>query len=380
MKTRSLPDDWQARVGEFVLLYRIPWTSNRRVRLIRPVTKDEYLAWLQEICPVPGGYRTAIEKHESSLKSIRGAFSVYHVPSTRKVQISDKCGYGFYLRVVSYMLANGCHVALTAHDLPLKIKRIVAWNHTWLDESDRFKKPGQPPWKRLAAMLRSLPNKLKRIGRKNPCPGEWTRLPAVDIAAEDMVDVSNWYITDWRRDTATTSAASIDKPPASEADSRYDFRSVFESRLWWSALMSSAMYGDVAAMGSLLDSGADVDAVTRAGQNAILIAALFGQDACVERLLAHGANIKSVPDNHRYSTLMMAVSYCNLETVKALVSAGSEIDLVNFDGFTALQLAEQFNRTEIAGYLEGIGCMRWPEQPAYFLYKRNSETVSGMEM
>lgn len=152
-----------------------------------------------------------------------------------------------------------------------------------------------------------------------------------------------------------------------------------------SALMSAARIGSVDVINALLEGseyylgrGADPDAKDGwKGQTALMWAAGLGHTDAVKALLAGGAdiNIKSTVINvapvdpayyqggfvytnipkGRLTALLFAVREGHMETVKTLIDAGADINVVDNEGSNALVLATLNGHLDIAGLLLEAG-------------------------
>ncbi len=82
---------------------------------------------------------------------------------------------------------------------------------------------------------------------------------------------------------------------------------------------------------------------------------LFFQEVPVAKLLvAAGANVNAQSD--KGNTPMIWFAYSNyLEGIRYLVSVGADIQVVNHDGKTILDVAEDFGSPELVEYLHSIG-------------------------
>jgi uncharacterized protein len=118
---------------------------------------------------------------------------------------------------------------------------------------------------------------------------------------------------------------------------------------WERAVVS----GDVEAVCELLASGADVDALDRYGQTALMLAAHKGHALVVRELIAHGANLNHTA-KFGLSALMLAVIADHPEVVGLLLDAHADTALMGsqraapFYGKTAQQLADSMGRVRCA--------------------------------
>ena len=115
---------------------------------------------------------------------------------------------------------------------------------------------------------------------------------------------------------------------------------------------SAATSGDVLALETLLNAGADIDAKDRYGQTALMLAAHRGHLVAAEALLRRGANA-DVTAKFGLSALMLAIVAGHGEVAQALVRAGADRTLrgtgaPGFAGKTACDLAQAQGMTALA--------------------------------
>jgi ankyrin repeat protein len=118
----------------------------------------------------------------------------------------------------------------------------------------------------------------------------------------------------------------------------------------WTSLHWVARHGDVNVTSLLVDRGADVNATLSNGTSALQWAAWAGQARVMEVLIARGASINHVDDNLGWTALHWASAESN-ETVKVLLDAGCQIDVMGKDGLTPLHLAILQEKLESAQLL-----------------------------
>ncbi|MCF8198815.1 MAG: ankyrin repeat domain-containing protein [Sulfuritalea sp.] len=152
-------------------------------------------------------------------------------------------------------------------------------------------------------------------------------------------------------------------------------------------LMTAARNGNIKMMKTLLSSRANVNRRNQFGDSALLIAALNGKTEAVKLLVSHkaeintsgwaplhyavfggsaeitalliasGADLNARAPNGE-TALILAVKGNRLDLVQQLVSAKADKDLVDAEGRTAWQLADQRKFKEIANYLQTQGSVR----------------------
>ncbi len=123
------------------------------------------------------------------------------------------------------------------------------------------------------------------------------------------------------------------------------------NRAWQQAVAA----GDAARLAELLERGAEVDALDRYGQTALMLAARNGHFEAVHTLVDAGADLDHTAKHH-LSALMLAVINDHLDIVARLVAAGADLAIEGsgapgFAGKTALELAEDLEREAIAELL-----------------------------
>ena len=117
----------------------------------------------------------------------------------------------------------------------------------------------------------------------------------------------------------------------------------------------AAETGDAARLAELLETGADIDALDRHGQTALMLAARNGHGDAVRVLLDAGAEIDHTA-KYQLSALMLAVINDRLDVVEQLVEAGADLAIEGsgapgFAGKTALEIALDLGRDEIAAMI-----------------------------
>jgi ankyrin repeat protein len=109
----------------------------------------------------------------------------------------------------------------------------------------------------------------------------------------------------------------------------------------------------------MLDAGADIDAVNRYGQTALMIAAHQGHRAAVETLVRRGAALDQTA-KHGLSALMLAVLGGHESIARRLAEAGADLTLrgagaPGFAGKSAYDLAVERGFAELAMMLRVDG-------------------------
>ncbi|KAL2860832.1 ankyrin repeat domain-containing protein [Aspergillus lucknowensis] len=117
------------------------------------------------------------------------------------------------------------------------------------------------------------------------------------------------------------------------------------------ALHTAAVHGNAGLVKLLLaQSGIDINRPTRTGATPLMQTA---RPRCMELLLAHpGIEVDRV-DDFGWSALGWAAYYGRLECAQVLLRHGARPDLVDLDGFTPRDRAEQAKKWEMVKLLEG---------------------------
>ena len=118
---------------------------------------------------------------------------------------------------------------------------------------------------------------------------------------------------------------------------------------------------NVAAIDLFLRAGMSPNLKNEQGRYALNHAVLFcGQDAVtasavVVALVKAKGDVKTKDPDNKTTPLVGAVQSCTVEAVDALIAAGSDLSAKSASGMTALQLADIFQRPEIAAALRKAG-------------------------
>lgn len=117
--------------------------------------------------------------------------------------------------------------------------------------------------------------------------------------------------------------------------------------------------GDIttAVCDTLISHGAEINSALKGGNTGGLTALLFASNKempeLVEYLIFKGADVNRQADNGR-TALMRASLEGDLGTVKILIEAGADPSLKDSEGFTALKIAEEKEKTEVVSYLKSL--------------------------
>lgn len=112
--------------------------------------------------------------------------------------------------------------------------------------------------------------------------------------------------------------------------------------------------GDFAAVRSLIEAGADVNARSNDEWTPLMLATIKGHTEMVEALLKSGADTNA-RNRKGWTSLMFAVSMSDADTTRILLSAGANINARDKEGKTALMQAANENNRESVRVLLGEG-------------------------
>lgn len=108
--------------------------------------------------------------------------------------------------------------------------------------------------------------------------------------------------------------------------------------------------GDFAAVRSLIEMGADVNARSNDEWTPLMLATIKGHTEMVEALLKNGAD-SNARNRKGWTALMFAVSMSDADTIRILLRAGANINARDKEGKTALMQAANENNRESVGVL-----------------------------
>lgn len=113
-------------------------------------------------------------------------------------------------------------------------------------------------------------------------------------------------------------------------------------------LMTVACWGSVPQIESVMSRGADVNAAIDGGHTPLMFASVYNTKEAVQFLIEKGADINARSAMRKDTALMLAIrsGRSDIETVRALVEAGSNVNAANYDGDTPLIMAANTCKTD----------------------------------
>jgi hypothetical protein len=111
-------------------------------------------------------------------------------------------------------------------------------------------------------------------------------------------------------------------------------------------LIKAAEQGDISAVKSVIDGGADVNAKMNDGMTSLMYASLGGHLEIVRTLIARGADVNA-RTNDGVSSLMYASLGGHLEIVRTLISRGADVNAKTNGGWTVLMVASMGGHREV---------------------------------
>jgi uncharacterized protein len=117
--------------------------------------------------------------------------------------------------------------------------------------------------------------------------------------------------------------------------------------------LDATTVGDIERVCALLDAGADIDALDKHGQTALMNAAHRGDVTLVQVLVDRGANLNHTA-KYRLTALMLAVIANHADVVRILVSAGADRNIQGSKGqfaCTPLEYAKEHGKERLVGLL-----------------------------
>jgi len=127
------------------------------------------------------------------------------------------------------------------------------------------------------------------------------------------------------------------------------------NKAWWRESING---GDVQGVRELLARGAEINALDRYGQTALMLAAHAGNREIVETLIGHRADL-NITAKFGLSAIMLAIVAGHPEVARLLARAGADLSLrgTGPPGFldrTAYDLARERNMPDLAAELKSI--------------------------
>lgn len=142
------------------------------------------------------------------------------------------------------------------------------------------------------------------------------------------------------------------------------------------ALLSAASMGHTEVVSLLLNRGADVDAKNSWGETALHLGVEVGSVDIVKNLLDHGAdpNALVVDDNgkgSRRTALFEAALQGHTEVIETLLTHGTNTQVKDDNGYSALEVATHYGFADIVSLLGGD-----PNQPSFGQWKPRYDILS----
>jgi ankyrin repeat protein len=122
----------------------------------------------------------------------------------------------------------------------------------------------------------------------------------------------------------------------------------------FTALMYAAARGNLDILQILLAAGADVNIKERSGATALSQAAAWGHLEIVSLLLSAGAEVNGIDNEEGSAPLINAICSGRIQIVKILLDAGANPNLRDENGKTAIEIAIEHQKLEIADFLRQI--------------------------
>lgn len=137
----------------------------------------------------------------------------------------------------------------------------------------------------------------------------------------------------------------------------------------YSALMVACEEADLPIVQDLIARGATINSFNDYGNSPLILAAFYGRDDIVQELLTHGALIDAMNSNNIWTALMATSAQNCLSTVRLLIDAGADINILNRENKSAFRYAHNAGHQEIKQelLLSGAIPLTNPEEEPHFI-------------
>ena len=146
----------------------------------------------------------------------------------------------------------------------------------------------------------------------------------------------------------------------------------------WTPLMLATIKGHTAMVQVLLKNGADANARNRKGWTALMFACSMSDADNMRILLTEGSNVNA-RDKEGKTALMQAANENNRESVKVLLEMGADVSLEDHTGETALDIARRRGYEEVVEMLRRSGAVSGSAQSITSKPKQPALSSSGMD-
>lgn len=122
----------------------------------------------------------------------------------------------------------------------------------------------------------------------------------------------------------------------------------------WTPLMRAVQNGHLEVSRLLLTSGADVNAIDKGGYSVLMVAASTHNPAILTLLIDYGALLNVQDSGLGWTALIWAAKEGFDENVKILVTAGSDVHILDVSGKSAIDWARENNHQNIVTLLSSL--------------------------